>query len=258
MRATCAAGRLGLAVQAYQKRALPVIAWLAAIGARAGSPHSGAARQRRLLGHGDQARAGTGPRRLSRFSRAKAATDASYLACARAMLAAARGDLSAIRHAQRAHAFGRTGLRRRAHGFRISAPAWHGRSAVRAVSRSETAGTCAAPACASMRRWARMRICSPISCAGCSRTAPTPRSSTGWPTRKRPSPRSSPIRSSSSGGAAAPPQRAHSQAGGYVCRTGRIRAGFLWGDPAVARRRSPRCTHSSRSPQRRCFVAMVP
>ncbi len=48
---------------------------------------------------------------------------------------------------------------------------------------------------ASMRRSAGTRICWPISCAGCSRTAPTPRSSTAWSTTRRRSRRSSPIRS---------------------------------------------------------------
>jgi RHH-type proline utilization regulon transcriptional repressor/proline dehydrogenase/delta 1-pyrroline-5-carboxylate dehydrogenase len=57
---------LGLAVQAYQKRALPVIAWLGELGAAAEPAHSRASGEGRLLGHGDQARAGTGARRLSR------------------------------------------------------------------------------------------------------------------------------------------------------------------------------------------------
>ena len=89
---------LGLAVQGYQKRALPLIAWLADL----------ARRQRRII-----------PVRLVKgaywdseikrgqelglsdypvFTR-KIGTDVSYLACARALLADAASDLSAIRHA---------------------------------------------------------------------------------------------------------------------------------------------------------------
>ena len=49
---------LGLAVQAYQKRAPAVIDWLAEASAASGPPADGAARQGRLLGHRDQAGAG--------------------------------------------------------------------------------------------------------------------------------------------------------------------------------------------------------
>ena len=56
---------LGLAVQAYQKRALPLIDWLADLARRARPPADGAAGQGRLLGHRDQAGAGARPRRLS-------------------------------------------------------------------------------------------------------------------------------------------------------------------------------------------------
>ena len=56
---------LGLAVQAYQKRALPLIDWLARSGAAPRPPHDGAAGEGRLLGQRDQAGAGARPRRLS-------------------------------------------------------------------------------------------------------------------------------------------------------------------------------------------------
>jgi len=50
----------GLAVQAYQKRAVPTVHWLAGR-----VPDSSAARQGRILGYRDQARPGEGPRGLS-------------------------------------------------------------------------------------------------------------------------------------------------------------------------------------------------
>ena len=56
---------LGLAVQAYQKRALPLLDWLADLAAAGAPPADGAAGQGRLLGHRDQTGAGARPRRLS-------------------------------------------------------------------------------------------------------------------------------------------------------------------------------------------------
>ena len=55
----------GLAVQAYQKRALAVIGWIEDVAARDQPQAHGAARQGRLLGHRDQARAGARACRLS-------------------------------------------------------------------------------------------------------------------------------------------------------------------------------------------------
>ena len=55
----------GLAIQAYQKRADAVIDYTDGYGASAEPANDGAPRQRRLLGHRDQARAGAWPRRLS-------------------------------------------------------------------------------------------------------------------------------------------------------------------------------------------------
>ena len=62
-------------------------------------------------------------------------------------------------------------------------PARHGRAALRGGGRAATSSTGHA---ASTRRSARTRRCSPIWCAGCSRTAPTRRSSTASPTRASP------------------------------------------------------------------------
>ena len=55
----------GLAVQAYQKRALAVIGWIEDVAAAKQPPAHGAAGQGRLLGHRDQARAGARACRLS-------------------------------------------------------------------------------------------------------------------------------------------------------------------------------------------------
>ena len=114
-RRRCAAGwdGLGLAVQGYQKRALPVIAWLADLARRQRPDHPRAPGEGRLLGQRDQARPGA--RAIADypvFTR-KAGTDVSYLACARALLADAAPDLSAIRHPQRPHAGRGRGLCRR-------------------------------------------------------------------------------------------------------------------------------------------------
>ena len=62
---------LGLAVQAYQKRALPLIDWLAELAAAQRPAADGAAGQGRLLGQRDQARAGARARRLSGLSPAR-------------------------------------------------------------------------------------------------------------------------------------------------------------------------------------------
>ncbi len=99
--------------------------------------------------------------------------------------------LSAVRHPQRPHRRGGA-RRRRQRAVRVPAPARHGRSALRGSRRRRRNST--APA-ASTRRSAVTRTCSPISSAACSRTAPTPRSSIASPTRRRPSPTSSAIRS---------------------------------------------------------------
>ncbi len=70
------------------KRALPLIDWLGRSGAAAAPPHPRASGQGRLLGHRDQARARRwGLADYPVFTR-KCGTDTSYLACARALLAA--------------------------------------------------------------------------------------------------------------------------------------------------------------------------
>ncbi len=114
-------------------------------------------------------------------------TDVSYLACdaAAALRSAAFYPQFATHNA---HTIAVGHRRRRQRVVRVPAPARHGRGALRARSSATASSTARA---ASMRRSAATRTCSPIWCAACSRTAPTPRSSTGWPTRRRRSRRSS-------------------------------------------------------------------
>ena len=90
---------LGLAVQAYQKRALPLIDWVAALGRRTRPSHPDAAGEGRLLGQRDQARAGAGPRRLSGVH--PQGGDRCELARLRAAHAGVpRRDLPGVRHPQ--------------------------------------------------------------------------------------------------------------------------------------------------------------
>ena len=167
--------RAGPGGAGYQKRALPVIAWLGELALRQKPPHSRPPCEGRLLGHRDQAGAGTGAGRLPVFTR-KAATDTSYLACARALLGRRDGIFPQFATHNAHTLVGGSGIRGEQSGFRISAPAWHGRGALRTVSRGEAPGPHGSRAPGSMRRSARTKICSPIWCGGCSKTARTRRS----------------------------------------------------------------------------------
>ena len=149
-------------------------------------PADGAAGQGRLLGQRDQARAGRRARRLPGLHaqgphrrllprlRAKllAAPDAVYPQFATPQRA----------HARRRSTLAGAGDRR---PVRVPVPARHGRAALRRRS-SGTRRASSAGRAASTRRSARTRRCSPTSCAACSRTAPTPRSSTASPIRRSP------------------------------------------------------------------------
>ena len=86
---------LGLAVQAYQKRALAVIDWVAGIAGAAS--RAGAAGEGRLLGHRDQARPDPGPSRLSGVH--PQGGDRRLLARRRAANAGASCDPPGLRHA---------------------------------------------------------------------------------------------------------------------------------------------------------------
>ena len=168
----------GLAIQAYQKRASAVIDYA-----------DGLARSlnRRLMvrlvkgAYWDTEIKRAQERGLDDypvFTR-KAMTDLNYVACARQMLAlrprifpqfATHNALTV------ATILELTGKQRR---FRIPAPAWHGRSALRATGPMTIPSLPAAP----MRRSAAIAICWPIWCGDCWRTAPIPPSWRSPPTR---------------------------------------------------------------------------
>ena len=137
-------------------------------GAAAPAAPDAAARQGRVLGHRDQARAGRRHAGLSGVH----AQGAHRRRLSRVREGDARGAgraLSAVRDAQRVHDRGDPHARRR-RALRIPVPARHGREHLRPGRRRRQARPRRA---ASTRRSARTRRCSPISCGGCSRTAPT-------------------------------------------------------------------------------------
>ena len=160
----------GLAVQAYQKRAPFVIDWLADLARRARPAPHGAPREGRVLGHRGEARAGAGPvglpgvhaqvqhrRVLPRVRAAQmlAAPDAFY------------GQFAT----HNAHTVA-TILERAGGAGRFEFQRLHGMGEElyeRGASPRATPAACT-------RRWEATRTCCPISCAACSRTAPTPRS----------------------------------------------------------------------------------
>ena len=158
----------GLAIQAYQKRCASARRLARGTRPPHRPPHPGAARERRLLGHRDQARADRRATPTIPVFTRKAATDVSWIACARRMLGHRDAIFPAFatHNAQSAGHHARAGLRSgwAARPSRCSAcTAW--------ARRSTTGWSARAARCASMRRSARMRICSPISCAACWRTA---------------------------------------------------------------------------------------
>ena len=151
--------------------------------------HPGAPGQGRLLGQRDQMGAGSGARRLSGVHPQGQHRRRLSRRGARAA-GAARLLLSAIRHPQRPHHRRHRHARRRSRLTSSSgSTAWARRCIARWCGPSASASHAA-----SMRRSAAIAICSPISCAGCWRTAPTLPSSIGSPTTRRRSRRSSPIR----------------------------------------------------------------
>jgi len=181
---------LGLAVQAYQKRALPLIDWLADLARRGGRKLTirlvkGAywdseikrAQERGFDGYPVYTR--------------KVATDVSYLACARRLLdyGTAFYPQFATHNAHTvASVLEMAGNRRdyefqRLHGM---GEALYGRSPGRSISIGRAG---------SMRPSAAMKISSPTWCGGCWRTAPIRRSSTALSTTSSRSIKSSPIRS---------------------------------------------------------------
>ena len=181
---------LGLAVQAYGKRALPVLRWLRSAGRARGQADPRAARQGRLLGQRDQVGAGAWACRLSGVHAQGA--HGCVVSRLHAVHAADTGGAFFPQFAtHNAHIDRRRRTWRRAKRPSSSSActAWARRSMRRWSAR---AGCGACPA-ASTRRSARTRTSWRTWCGGCSRTAPTPPSSTGWPTRRRRSRRSSAI-----------------------------------------------------------------
>src|SRR6056297_3026515 len=179
---TSAAGYdgLGLAVQAYQKRALPVIRWLAELAGRTARRIpvrlvKGAYWDTEIKRAQEQ-----GLESYPVFTR-KVNTDVSFLACARELLDAG-GRLYPQFATHNAHTLASilhlAGERRdyefqRLHGMARS-------PTIRGWTRSATTGRAGCT-----RRWAAMRICCPTWCAGCWRMARTPPSSTASSTRRR-------------------------------------------------------------------------
>ena len=153
---------LGLAVQAYSKRALDVIEWVAAI-ARA----NGRRMTVRLVkgAYWDSEIKRGQERGLEGYPvyTRKVTTDVSYLACAGRLFKHADVILAAVRDSQRAQHRLDPGTRAGRRGLRVPAAARHGAAAVR---RSGAPGEPASPRCACMRRWASTRTCSPTWCGG--------------------------------------------------------------------------------------------
>ena len=172
---------LGLAVQAYQKRALPLIDWLADLAGAGG---------RRLMvrlvkgAYWDSEIKRAQERGLDAypvFTR-KVATDVSYLACAKRMLAAGAAFYPqfATHNAHTVAAILELAGDRADWEFQRL----HGMG--EALYDESSARTSSTGRAGSMRRSAATRTCSPIWCGGCSKTAPTPRSSTASSTSAQP------------------------------------------------------------------------
>ena len=124
---------LGFVIQAYGKRCSAVVDWLIDLARRSRPPADDPPGQGRLLGFGDQARAGRRPGRLSRVHPQD--LHRRQLPRLRAQIARGAGrGLSAIRHPQCTDARLRACFRRArflSRPVRISVPAWHGRAALR-------------------------------------------------------------------------------------------------------------------------------
>ena len=128
----------GLAVQAYQKRAVPLIDWVVDARPQARPQADGPAGQGRLLGHRDQGRAGRRAGRLSGVH--PQGRDRRLLP--RLRQAHAGGDATAIypglRHPQRQHHRRDQGAGRQGAPLRVPAPPRHGRGALRRARAART------------------------------------------------------------------------------------------------------------------------
>ena len=180
---------LGLAVQAYQRRAIHVCDWLVALAGGDRPATDGASRQGRVLGHRDQGRADARPRRLSGVHAQGRHRRVLSLPARRRLLAAGAATVSAVRDAQLPHGRHVLECASRTPRFRVPEAARDGRRRCTNALVPEHRGCRAAYT----RRSEATAICSPTSCAGCSRTVPTPRSSTRCGRTRSPLSGSSPI-----------------------------------------------------------------
>ena len=151
-------------------------------GPRARPQADGPAGQGRLLGHArSRPRRSPGLPDYPVFTR-KVATDVSYLACAKRLLAAERRHL--LRPSPPTTPTPSARSRRwpaRRRSSSSACTAW-ARGCTRSWPSSKRRSATRRRRCASTRRSAATRNCSPISSAACSKTAPIPASSTASPT----------------------------------------------------------------------------
>ena len=161
---------LGLAVQAYQKRAPDVVGLARRARALAAPPDHGAAGEGRVLGHRGEARPGAGAFRLPGVSRASAIPTSRTSRAPRASSPRRTPSTASSPPTTRTRSPPCSSARARGQRVRVPAPARHGRGPLRrgAGGRHTRA--------ASTRRWAATRTCCRTWCGGCSRTAPTRRS----------------------------------------------------------------------------------
>ncbi len=180
---------LGIAVQAYGKRAIPTLRWLRRLAERSGKRIpvrlvKGAYWDSEIKWAQERALAD-----YPVFTR-KLHTDVSYLACVRLLLSDQKAFYSQFA-THNAHTIAAAHVAGGPATFEFQRLHGMGEALYDEVVGDKRPDRARA---ASTRRSAGTRICSPISCAACSRTAPTPPSSTGSPTTRRPSRRSSAIR----------------------------------------------------------------
>ena len=229
---------LGIAVQAYGKRAIPTLKWLKLLA-------DGRKRIPVRLVKGaywDSEIKWAQERGLEDypvFTR-KAHTDVSYLACVGSCSPTSRPSFRSSPPTTPSRSPRSTIPAPTAPTSCSGCTAWARRSTRRSSARASSA--CRA---ASMRPSARTPTSSPTWCAACSRTAPTPPSSTAWPTRRP--------RSRTSSATPSPPSRssARSRSGTSLgrrrstCRSGGTAAAWRSAKPPCARR-------CSRASARRC------
>ncbi len=175
-------GGFGVAIQAYQKRAAPLCEWVVA----AARAHGRKLMCRLVKGaYWDTeikaAQVGGLPD-YPVFTR-KVATDVSYLACARNLLAADDVIYPAFA-THNANTIGQ--VKALAHGKQVEFQRLHGmgEELYEELAKLEQGINEAARRCASMPRSEATRNCLPISFVDCSRTAPIRASSTGLPTSR--------------------------------------------------------------------------